>query len=186
MLMLRQAISYLGLTDSFDAVYGSSAGAVVGAYLITNQFPHEGPEIYYNVLTSRVKSFLDKKNIFRSAGLGFLDLRLQSLIDLFDKRYGGPVLNLDYVCEEVIRKIQPLNWQVFWAKQGTLPLHVIVSGLLSETSIPLSAAANDFSNIEELANCIKASMALPGITGPPVRLNVSQSRSYTARCAIVM
>jgi hypothetical protein len=158
---------------------------VVGAYLITNQFPYEGPEIYYNVLTSRVKSFLDKKNIFRSAGLGFLDLRLQSLIDLFDKRYGGPVLNLDYVCEEVIRKIQPLNWQVFWAKQTTLPLHVIVSGLLSEKSIPLSAAANDFSTIEELASCIKASMALPGITGPPVRLNVSQNRTnIVVRCAI--
>eukprot|EP01033_Poteriospumella_lacustris_P004175 gene4175-2975_t len=176
---MAAAISYLGLTDSFDAVYGSSAGAVVGAYLITNQFPYEGPEIYYNVLTSRVKSFLDKKNIFRSAGLGFLDLRLQSLIDLFDKRYGGPVLNLDYVCEEVIRKIQPLNWQVFWAKQTTLPLHVIVSGLLSEKSIPLSAAANDFSTIEELASCIKASMALPGITGPPVRLNAEQTRKST-------
>lgn len=169
-----QAISYLGLVDSFDAIYGSSAGAVVGAYLVAGQFPLNAPAIYYNTLTTRSKSFLDKKNLIRSTGFGFLDFRPRALINMILKRekFGPPVLNLDFVCEEVMRSLHPLNWTEFWNKQSILPLHVIASGLYSEKSITLSAQAGNFQSLEELAQCIKASMALPGITGQPVQLLV--------------
>lgn len=46
------AIWHLGLQDSIDTVYGSSAGSLVGAYFITGQLPYFGTEVYYDVLTT--------------------------------------------------------------------------------------------------------------------------------------
>lgn len=85
------------------------------------------------------------------------------------------MLNLDFVCHDILQHVKPLNWTTFWTKQvsNRLPLKVVVSGLLSETSIALSAAEDNFHSVNELADCIKASMALPGITGDVVRLRVS-------------
>lgn len=37
------AIHYLGLEDTFDVIYGSSAGTVIGAYFNTRQLPWFGP-----------------------------------------------------------------------------------------------------------------------------------------------
>lgn len=88
-------------------------------------------------------------------------------------RVGRPVLNLDFVCHDIMQRLKPLNWTSFWNKQHQQPLKVIVSGLLSESSIPLSAEDDNFHTVDELAECIKASMALPGITGDVVRLRVS-------------
>lgn len=39
------ALGFLGLDDSVDVVYGSSAGAMIGAYFISKQ--HDAIEIYY-------------------------------------------------------------------------------------------------------------------------------------------
>jgi hypothetical protein len=43
------AINFLGLQDSFDVVYGSSAGAMVGAYFVARQY--SGVQIYYGTFT---------------------------------------------------------------------------------------------------------------------------------------
>ena len=98
-----------------DVVYGSSAGSLVGAYFISGyhhhlgsfttttiylsiyispptplvlsgQLPYTGPEVYYDVLTTAGKEFIDVQAILRSCGLGIFDLRLKSLIDLFQDR----------------------------------------------------------------------------------------------------
>lgn len=82
-----QALWYLGLDDYVDVVYGSSAGSLVGAYFITKQLPYDGPQIYYKLLTSAGKQFIDEKQILRSCGLGLLDLRLSSLVKLATDRY---------------------------------------------------------------------------------------------------
>lgn len=103
-------MKYLGLEDAVDVVYGSSAGSLVGAYFIAgyyysftslysflrlyttppvqlDQLPYTGPEVYYDVLTTAGKEFIDAQAILRSCGLGIFDLRLKSLIDLFQDRY---------------------------------------------------------------------------------------------------
>ena len=46
------AIHCLGLSDTIDVVYGSSAGAVVAAYFVSKQMPYFGPEVYYDCLTT--------------------------------------------------------------------------------------------------------------------------------------
>ena len=42
------AITYLGLNDAIDVVYGSSAGSMIGAYFVSRQ--STGVEIYYGNL----------------------------------------------------------------------------------------------------------------------------------------
>lgn len=49
------AIHCLGLSDTIDVVYGSSAGAVIAAYFVSKQLPYFGPEVYYDSLTTMEK-----------------------------------------------------------------------------------------------------------------------------------
>ena len=46
------AIHALGLSDTIDVVYGSSAGAVIAAYFVSKQLPYFGTEVYYDSLTT--------------------------------------------------------------------------------------------------------------------------------------
>lgn len=50
---------------------------------------------------------------------------------------------------------------------------VVASGLLSEKAVVMSAANRNFQSADELAQCMKASMLLPGITGEAIRLKVA-------------
>ena len=52
------ALHYLGLTDSVDVVYGSSAGSMIGAYFCTRQ--PEGMGIYYKTLPKAGSDFIGK------------------------------------------------------------------------------------------------------------------------------
>lgn len=81
-----QAFNYLGLEDCIDVVYGSSAGSLVGAYFIAKQTPYFGLEVYYDVLTTAGKDFIDVQSLLRSVGLGIFDLRFKSIKKLFTDR----------------------------------------------------------------------------------------------------
>lgn len=50
------------------------------------------------------------------------------------------------------------------------PLHVIASGVASKKAVVLSSKGGHFKTLRELTECMRASMLLPGITGPMVRL----------------
>lgn len=169
------AIWYLDMVKAIDVVYGSSAGALIGAYFVSGQFPYSGPEIYYDLLTSAGTNFIDKLSILRSTGFGLLDLRWSSLKNLVRSRIGRPVLNLDYLLDNTLCKQKPLS-ETFWKHQvdKTMELKVIASGLLTEQPVVLSAASNNFQTTPELALCLKASMAMPGITGEVIRLRDNQ------------
>eukprot|EP01036_Dinobryon_divergens_P027851 gene27851-36696_t len=171
------AVKYLGLEDAVDVVYGSSAGSLVGAYFIADQLPYTGPEVYYDVLTTAGKEFIDAQAILRSCGLGIFDLRLKSLIDLFKDRMGKPVLNLNYLFDTIVQRIKPLSFDVLWEKQlnQKIELKVVASGLLSRKSVVLSAQQGNFQDLQELAECMKASMLLPGLTGDVIRLKGRQA-----------
>ncbi len=106
------AIYYLGLEDTFDVIYGSSAGTIIGAYFNTRQLPWFGPEIYYDSLTTSGKKFIDSKRLLRTLGLGLLDPRL--LKDVVTRpRFGKPVLNLDFLLKETVQEKKPLDWEKF-------------------------------------------------------------------------
>lgn len=161
------AIYYLGLEDTFDVIYGSSAGTIIGAYFNTRQLPWFGPEIYYDSLTTSGKKFIDSKRLLRTLGLGLLDPRL--LKDVVTRpRFGKPVLNLDFLLKETVQEKKPLDWEKFLEMQEVQPIKVIASGLKSEKSVVFEMANGGFSNIEEFTAAAHGSCLLPGIAGPPM------------------
>jgi len=85
------AVHHLGLSDTIDVVYGSSAGTVIGAYFITRQLPWFGPELYYDALTTAGDRFIDAKRFLRAVGLGLLDPRLTKDVSSLSR---GFVINL--------------------------------------------------------------------------------------------
>ncbi len=83
--MLR-ALEQLHLLDAFDAVYGSSAGAVNGAYFIASQ------------ITSCISLYFEDINNARFISLGRFVTR-------------RPVMSLDYLLDEVMVRRKTLDWQ---------------------------------------------------------------------------
>jgi len=164
------AIHYLNLTSTFDAVYGSSAGTVVGAYLITGQLPWFGPEVYYDQLTTAGRKFIDTRRLLRALGFGLLDPRL--FRDVITRpHHGKPVLNLPFLLKTTMQETKPLDWDKFVEMQKFQPLKVIASGLKSEKAIVMDYKSKSFETLEELTDCMHASCLLPGIAGPLMNLN---------------
>jgi predicted patatin/cPLA2 family phospholipase len=148
--------------------------------------PYYGPEVYYKYLPNGGKNFINSKAILRACGFGLLDIRPKSVINFIHQRIGNPVLNLDYVLQEIVQVLQPLDWETFWEKQVTKKqvLKVIASGLLSEKAVVLSAEDGHFTSLAELTNCMRASMSLPGLTGDAVRLKVKNCSEYCLKAVV--
>jgi predicted acylesterase/phospholipase RssA len=169
---MASAIHHLNLTDTIDVVYGSSAGSIVGSYLITRQLPWFGPEVYYDQLTTAGKQFIDPKRLLRSMGLGLLDPRLVK--DVLTRRGndgGKPVLNLSFLLTQTLQQTKRLDWNTFVARQAIQPLKVVASALTQEQAIIMDYDNGSFQTLEELASCMHASCLLPGIAGPLMNLN---------------
>lgn len=56
----------------------------------------------------------------------------------------------------------------------------MASGLLSQRPVVLSAEDGNFKSLAELANCMRASMLLPGVTGDIARLKVAAALSSSS------
>jgi hypothetical protein len=108
---MAAAISELGLVDSVDAVYGSSAGSLIGAYLLSGQDYRYGCSVYYDDLCRAGPAFINLRNSLRSLGFGALRMTPTGLKEMFSSRLGTPVLNLDFLLEEVLRRQKPLDWE---------------------------------------------------------------------------
>ncbi len=129
------AIQHLGLTDGLDAVYGSSAGSLVGAYLLARQVPRYGCSIYYETLPNAGERFIDLKNIMRSLGLGWMRLTPTGVRDMLKRTLGMPVLNLDYLLDDIVQQRKPLDWDALWRVQEKQPLRVDASDLHAEDAV---------------------------------------------------
>jgi predicted acylesterase/phospholipase RssA len=176
------ALHELGLSDAFDVVYGSSAGALVGAYFVSGQLPRFGTSVYYECLGDSGKAFINPVQLVRCVGLGALQLKqwLKS-----PRALGPPVLNLDYLLIDVMQHDRPLDWERFWARNRDQPLRVLASGLETQRPAVLGSAEQAFSTLDELATCLRASMLLPGITGPPMQLPGSVARGEPLADAVL-
>ena len=165
------AIHHLNLSDTIDAVYGSSAGTIVGAYFITKQLPFFGPEVYYDRLTTAGKKFIDTKRLLRAIGLGLVDPRLFRDVLTRRKSGGKPVLNLPFLLKTTVQDTKPLDWDTFAQRQSVQPLNVVTSGMNCGKSVVFNMANNGFTSLDELTDCMHASCLLPGIAGPIMNLD---------------
>jgi predicted patatin/cPLA2 family phospholipase len=96
------AIEYLGCLDAFDVVYGSSAGAINGAYLLSNQAAL-GTTIYYENINNN--NFIDFKRIFSKRS----------------------VMSLEFMLDYVAAKEKVLDLDA--VRSSNIPLKVIASSL---------------------------------------------------------
>lgn len=167
------AIHHLGLEDTVDVVYGSSAGTVIGAYFITRQLPWFGPELYYDCLTTAGDEFINTKRFLRSLGLGLLDPRLTKDV-IFRRNNGKPVLDLAFLLNTTMQENKPLDWETFNEMQKVQPLKVIASGLKSEKAIIMDMEKGSFSSLEEMSCCMRASCLIPGLAGPVMNMKSPQ------------
>ena len=166
------AIYYLGLQDTIDVIYGSSAGTVIGSYFNTRQLPWFGPEVYYDSLTTAGRKFINTRRFLRAIGWGLLNPFLWKDV-ILRRNHGKPVLNLPYLLQTTLQETKPLNWTKFVQMQERQPVKVVASGLLkAQSSVVLSLDQSSFSSLKELSSCMHAACLLPGVAGPIMNINM--------------
>lgn len=68
---MASAIACLGLCDTFDTVYGSSAGSVIGAYMISRQMCMD---VYVDILPAAKRTFVCTKRIVSALAFSAVDM----------------------------------------------------------------------------------------------------------------
>lgn len=195
---MAAAIACLGLCDTFDAVYGSSAGSVVGSYMISRQMCID---VYLSLLTAAKRTFVSKGRIFahltKNLAKVVLTNRTSSLATA-PLRKLTPGLNISFVLEGIMcpqNGLRPLDVDAFRANDRVQPLRVVASSLRRgqmETVCFGSEEGDFFDQVGEdgmvsqfattsadgrrhgLFSCLEASMSVPGAAGPPIDLIRSQ------------
>jgi predicted patatin/cPLA2 family phospholipase len=130
------ALEDLGYTQAFDAIYGSSAGAVNAAYFLAGQ-----------------------------AGLGtaiyFEDINNRSFIDLSRALRGRPIVNLDFLLDDVARHRKPL------AVQHVIDSPTTLSVLATDVDTRSSITFDDFGTAARLFGALRAGATMPVVAGGP-------------------
>ena len=104
------AIERLGLRDSFDAVYGTSAGALAGAYFLAGQ-PSLGTSIYYEDLIG--PEFISRRRFLR----------------------GQPMISMTFL-ERVMCEHKPLDWEA--VLRSPIPLHAVATRASDGSAVALN------------------------------------------------
>lgn len=130
------ALESLGMIDAFDAVYGSSAGAINAAYFLAGQ-ASLGSTIY------------------------FQDINNSRFIDLSRAFLGRPIVNLEYLFGDVMRRRKILDVDRVLASGA--PLTVIATDVDTRMSQPLDR----FATADQLMGGLRASATMPVIAGHP-------------------
>ncbi len=133
------ALVQLGLTDVFDVVYGSSAGAFNGAYFVSRQGAF-GITIYYE------------------------DINNDRFVNLRRAIAGKPVVDLDFVVNEAMTTMKPLDFEAI--ASSTIPLRVVASNLTRRSRYVFDR----FSSRSDLLLKLRASASMPLLAGPPTEI----------------
>src|SRR5579864_7415927 len=129
-------LELLGLTGAFDAVFGSSAGGLNGAYFLAGQAAF-GATIYSEDINNRA----------------FIDLR-RPLI-------GRPIVDLDYLIDDVAGRRKKLNTERVLA--SPTPLHVLATDVDTAQAVALKG----FVDGRALLDALRAGAQMPVIAGDP-------------------
>jgi len=181
---MSAAVMELGVHDCFDLVLGSSAGSIIGTYLLGSTEARSHQETTYEFFCNHLTTSQEKLN-----GSSWLDMG--RLVDLFTPnvpfsgmRPGGApsralkgknkpgrfaMMALDYPMKTIMQELLPVNWDKFQERNGKQPIKIIASGLFSERAVQLGSKEGSFNDLASLCECIKASCMLPGVAGvePP-------------------
>ena len=191
---MAAAIACLGLCDTFDTVYGSSAGSVVGAYMISRQMC---VDVYLSLLTAAKRTFVSKGRILAHLSKNLATVVLTnrtSTLATAPLQKLTPGLNISFVLEGIMcpqNGLRPLDVDAFRANDEVQPLRVVASSLRRgqmETVCFGSEEGDFFDQVGKdgmvsqfattsvdgrrhgLFSCLEASMSVPGAAGPPIDL----------------
>ena len=191
---MAAAIACLGLCDTFDTIYGSSAGSVVGAYMVSRQMC---VDVYLSLLTAAKRKFVSKgrmvAHLTKNLATVVLTNRTSTLATAPLQKL-TPGLNISFVLEGIMcpqKGLRPLDVDAFRANDRVQPLRVVASSLRRrqmETVCFGSEEGDFFDQVGEdgmvgqfattsadgrrhgLFSCLEASMSVPGAAGPPIDL----------------
>jgi predicted patatin/cPLA2 family phospholipase len=189
---MATAISFLGLQDTFDVIYGSSAGSCVGAYLVSQQLL-ESRDVYSEILTAARRRFVCKYRILfglAATAVDWIFSRLETTAPNFSSS-ATPGMNLSYILDHVMHPedgLRPLDLESFVKNDQRQPLRIVSSyvnsrdGELSTRCFGTAdflAASCPRNARDGIYACLEASMTVPGATGPPVSITTSnETHSY--------
>ncbi|CAJ1959337.1 unnamed protein product [Cylindrotheca closterium] len=204
---MAAAIASLGLTDAFDTVYGSSAGSVVGAYMISRQMC---VDVYVDILPAAKKKFVCKRRLIRCIAANLADVMVTEMkrnnnlpLNVEPKQSSStsegrtPGMNISYVLDGIMglsEGVRPLDMENFQENNQRQRLRVVSSTVDEDGNLRSKVfGAEDFFNStmkqmkdkgdrEGLFACLQASMTVPGATGPPVRLHRANNKDNVLPC----
>mmetsp|Transcript_11647 Transcript_11647/g.34249 ORF Transcript_11647/g.34249 Transcript_11647/m.34249 type:complete len:729 (-) Transcript_11647:105-2291(-) len=202
------AIACLGLSDCFDTIYGSSAGSIVGAYMVSGQMCID---VYTDVLPAAKKGFISTKRMMSTLVQAYLDTAVSRA------SFGGvkpkascdsaPGLNISFVLDGIMCPefgLRPLDLESFRANDARQPLRVVSSAVRDGKMDVVCFGSKEKDFFDDLSSdetenfastsidgtkpglfaCLKASMKVPAATGSPVSLMRSEdiSANITSQC----
>jgi predicted acylesterase/phospholipase RssA len=139
----------LDLRNCFDAVYGASAGAINATFFLSGQ-PH-GLDIYTEDLTDG--KFIDLSTLLLPKSLRYYTSPIKNASRL-------SAMDLHHVLS-VMRSVRPLCWNS--VINSPVPLKIVVSSLDAMEPVIL----DNFTDENDLAECLAASATVPEVAGPP-------------------
>ncbi|KAL3926618.1 MAG: hypothetical protein SGBAC_013403 [Bacillariaceae sp.] len=143
---MTAAIASLGLTDVFDTVYGSSAGSVVGAYMISRQMC---VDVYVDILPAAKTKFVCKRRLIRSIAANLAYVMVSGIkkyrysnnkplevvetsakTATTEKTTATPGMNISYVLDGIMGRsfgLRPLDMEKFQENDQKQRLRVVSS-----------------------------------------------------------
>ena len=165
---MAAALHHSGLINCFDTVLGSSAGALVGAMLMSGASASQTLEVF-EYLSSGGKDFLVPARALSLIAHNQLPGRSAALSSAEAIQ---PIMDLDYLFQSVLQGSVPFDWQAFRARDAVQPLAVVASSLTAQRSRSLTSRKRNFHDLHSLFRCLRASCFLPGVAGlNPVRVD---------------
>lgn len=203
---MASAIAVLGLSDCFDSIYGSSAGSVIGAYMVSRQMCID---VYTRVLTTAKSKFVSKGRLASSLATNLIDQALN--YTTFSKNM-NPAMNISFVLDSIMdpeNGLRPLDMETFELNDKKQQLRIVTSCVQEGKMVThcLGSRNMDFFDVLDRHNngtdvilerattmsdgkrhglfaCLETSMTVPTATGPPLPLlrNKDAETNMTSWC----
>ncbi len=88
------------------------------------------------------------------------------------------VLNLNFLLENIMKERFQFDWQAFAHNEKLQPLRIITSNAKTLSSVVLRSDHGHFHDLDSLAQCIRASMLIPGVTEPMLAISSESNSSF--------
>src|SRR4051794_22398894 len=134
------AIDELGLTEAFDTVYGASAGALNGVWLLSGN-PADGLRPYAD--PQLIRQYIRRSNALR----------------------GRPVVDTGHLVDHLYEHVLPLRFDAVLAHR--VRFHPLATDVQTGRAVDLAPAIRDRASLKA---ALRATTALPLLAGPPVEI----------------